>query len=106
MIGCLVHDERLFSSDSAVRACHALRTYSYQHTDTIGLLRVHFFANASSNHYLTRDERYTICISGTLIFDNVHSAKALSRPGRSVTWRPGIGRTVQALPRAVHTVRD
>ena len=78
MIGCLVHDERLFSSGGAVGACRALRTYSYQYTETMGLLRVHFFANASSNNYLTRDERYTICISGTLIFDNVHGAKALS----------------------------
>jgi Asparagine synthase len=78
MIGFLVHDERLFSASSAVGACHALRTYSYQHTEHMGSLRVHFFRNAWSNNYYLRDERYTICASGTMMFNNVHGVRALT----------------------------
>ena len=78
MIGFLIHDERLFSSRQAAGACRALRTYRYQNTENVGSLRIHFFRNTSLNNYFTSDERYTICVTGTLIFNNVHGRKALS----------------------------
>ena len=78
MFGFLIHDERLFSTSVAVGACRALRTYSYQNTEHMGLLRIHFFRNASLNSYFASDERYTICVTGTLIFNNVHGRRALS----------------------------
>ena len=78
MIGFLIHDERLFSNSRAVGACRALRTYSYQNTEQMGPLRIHFFRNASLNNYIARDERCTTCVTGTLIFDNLHGSKALS----------------------------
>ena len=78
MFGFLVHDERLFSTSRAVGACRALHAYSYQTTEQMGFLRIHFFRNASLNNYFARDERYTICITGTLIFNNLHGGKALS----------------------------
>ena len=70
MVGFLIHDERLFSASGAVRACGAFRTYSYQSTEHMGSLRIHFFRNASLNNYFASDERYTICVTGTLIFNN------------------------------------
>ncbi len=78
MIGFLVHDERLFSASRALGACRALRTYKYQSSEQMGPLRIHFFCNASSNNYFISDERSTICVTGTLIFNNAHGAKALS----------------------------
>ena len=77
MIGFLIHDERLFSASSAVSACRALRTYDYQNTEHMGPLRIHFFRNASLNNYYSSDERYTLCATGTLIFNNLHGGKAL-----------------------------
>jgi hypothetical protein len=78
MIGFLVHDERLFSTVSAVGACRALRTCTYQNTETMGSLRIHFFRNGWANNYAIRDERYTICVSGTLVFNSLHGDTALS----------------------------
>jgi hypothetical protein len=78
MIGFLIHDERLFSPSSAVSACRALSTYSYQNTENMGTLRIHFFQNQSVNNYCLTDERYTICATGTLIFNDVHGDRALS----------------------------
>ena len=77
MFGFLIHDERLFSTNVAVGACRALRTYNYQNTEHMGLLRIHFFRNASLNSYFASDQRYTICVTGTLIFNNVHGGRAL-----------------------------
>src|SRR5262245_42890348 len=77
MFGFLIHDERLFSTSIAVGACRALRTYNYQNTEHMGLLRIHFFRNASLNSYFASDERNTICVTGTLIFKNVHGHRAL-----------------------------
>ena len=78
MIGFLVHDERLFSATSVVGACRALRTFSYQNTEHVESLRIHFFRNASLNNYYLRDERHTLCATGTLILNDVHGDRALS----------------------------
>ncbi len=77
MLGFLVHDEALFSTAEAISACRALRTYGYQNTESLGRLRLHFFRNVSPNTYFVTDERYTIGVAGTLIFENVHGAIAL-----------------------------
>jgi hypothetical protein len=79
MIGFLIHDERLFSSRQAAGACRALRTYRYQNTEHVGSLQIHFFRNTSLNNYFTSDERYTICVTGTLIFGNEHGSRAVGR---------------------------
>jgi hypothetical protein len=73
----LIHDERLFSTIGAIGACRALRTYNYQSTEHIGPLRIHFFRNASLNNYFASDERYTVCVTGTLVFNNVNGGRAL-----------------------------
>jgi hypothetical protein len=78
MLGFLVHDEDLFPSSEAIRACRALRTYEYQGTDGLGRLRVHFFRNASPNTYFASDERYTLGITGTLIVAGVHGQLAIT----------------------------
>jgi len=77
MIGFLVHDDRFFPANSAVVACRSLRTYRYQSTEQLGFLRIHFFRNASKNNYFLRDERYTVCVAGTLIFKNVYGLDAV-----------------------------
>jgi len=77
MIGFLIHDDCLFSANSAIGACRALRTYSYQNTEQMGPLQIHLFRNGSLNNYYSNDERYTICVTGTLIFNNVHGGRAL-----------------------------
>jgi hypothetical protein len=78
VIGFLVHDERFFSASKAIAACCALRTYNYQSTERMGSLRIHFFRNGSLNSYSTGNQRYTLALTGTLIFNNVCGANALS----------------------------
>jgi asparagine synthetase B (glutamine-hydrolysing) len=77
MMGFLVHDGRLFSSDKAVSGCRALRTYSYEKTQRIGGLSIHFFRNTWGNNYYVQDDRYTLCVAGTLIFNGMHGSAAL-----------------------------
>ncbi len=93
MIGFLVHDNRLFSSNMAVGACRALRTYGYENTLQIGELSIHFFRNGWANNYYTQDDRYTLCAAGTLIFDSMHGIRAL----QNVLEEVSIGKTITDL---------
>jgi len=77
MIGFLVHDDRYASASKAVALCGSLSTYSYHSGERLGQLRIHFFSNAVKNNYFLKDERYTICVAGTLIFQDVHRMEAL-----------------------------
>jgi hypothetical protein len=77
MIGFLVHNEHFLSADHVAAACRALRTFCYEGAESATQLRVHFFRNDAANNYLIRDDRHTICVAGTLIFDGQHGNKAL-----------------------------
>lgn len=77
MIGFLVHDQRLFLESSAVAACRSLRTYRYDSSERLGRIHVHFFRNDAKNNYLLRNQRYTLCVAGTIVYGNSFGMEAL-----------------------------